>query len=86
MTPLGSVNMAKKFSLDGETQCGKCVYYEELRNAGDDGDELTIGNCHRFPPSVKPKDRELTDDPVSLTWSHPVVLSCNACGEFITAD
>jgi hypothetical protein len=76
--------MVKKFSLDGEAQCGKCVYYEELRSA-DDG-EFTIGNCHRFPPSVKPKDRELTDDPVSLTWSHPVVLSCNACGEFITAD
>ena len=84
LTPRRNVSMAKKFSLEDGVTCDKCVYWEELCKTLDG--ENTIGICHRFPPSVPPKARDITSDAATNCWGSPITLNCNACGEFITAD
>jgi hypothetical protein len=55
--------------------CECCYYWVRWRSAHKDDDPYKCGHCHRFPPTVNPKDQ----DQFSIRLSTHQV---DWCGEF----
>lgn len=78
--------------------CEDCAMWEyidsadEVEGVGADGEELGIGNCHRWPPVHKPENKALFEvngcvklrPHTTREWAQPITLSTDWCGEFST--